>query len=502
LPVTEPSVGATGWNTWGHDITTIVNTVETAPARLDALEAGAVGAVESVTAANATITVAGTATDPTVAVGTIAESQVTNLTTDLAAKAAKASNLSDLASASAARTNLGLAPIAASGSATDLSTGTVPIARLGASGSAGSSTFLRGDNVWATPAGGGGGVSALNPTAVKTTNYTAAVGDLVLLNLSGGAFTVTLPTAPADAAQVGVLVATPSGSGAAATVSRGGSDSINVSGTTSTTVTGRYEMVVFQYSSASTTWLPIAQGQRQSMPGRVFRLGPTEYAANVDSGTDSSAYFIADKVSTIHDASLLFRSGGHTKGEIGLPGDDDFHFKTVTGATEATLTFTDALILKNSTGYAWVPIRLGIGSTTSSPAEILHVAESSTGSRIYAKIENTAPNTGSNSGSAGVYMQGRGHGWTMNTDVGLNGGDNFGITSVTLGSTPVMFADASGNLAVNGSGGFGGGTGVVFIANRTAAPTTNPTGGGILYCESGALKFRGSSGTVTTIAPA
>ena len=39
---------------------------------------------------------------------TVAQSQVTNLTTDLGAKAAKASNLSDLASASTARTNLGL----------------------------------------------------------------------------------------------------------------------------------------------------------------------------------------------------------------------------------------------------------------------------------------------------------------------------------------------------------------------------------------------------------
>lgn len=35
-----------------------------------------------------------------------------------------------------------------------------------------------------------------------------------------------------------------------------------------------------------------------------------------------------------------------------------------------------------------------------------------------------------------------------------------------------------------------------------AAPTTNPVGGGFLYVEGGSLKFRGSSGTVTTIAPA
>jgi hypothetical protein len=49
---------------------------------------------------------------------------------------------------------------------------------------------------------------------------------------------------------------------------------------------------------------------------------------------------------------------------------------------------------------------------------------------------------------------------------------------------------------------FGGGVGVIGIANATTAPTTNPTGGGVLYVEAGALKYRGSSGTVTTIGPA
>lgn len=42
----------------------------------------------------------------------------------------------------------------------------------------------------------------------------------------------------------------------------------------------------------------------------------------------------------------------------------------------------------------------------------------------------------------------------------------------------------------------------MFIPNATTVPTTNPTGGGILYVEAGALKYRGSSGTVTTIAAA
>jgi hypothetical protein len=44
--------------------------------------------------------------------------------------------------------------------------------------------------------------------------------------------------------------------------------------------------------------------------------------------------------------------------------------------------------------------------------------------------------------------------------------------------------------------------GVIGIANAVTVPTGNPTGGGVLYVESGALKYRGSSGTVTTIANA
>jgi hypothetical protein len=48
----------------------------------------------------------------------------------------------------------------------------------------------------------------------------------------------------------------------------------------------------------------------------------------------------------------------------------------------------------------------------------------------------------------------------------------------------------------------GGSTTVIGLANAATVPTTNPTGGGVLYAEGGALKWRGSYGTVTTIAPA
>jgi hypothetical protein len=52
------------------------------------------------------------------------------------------------------------------------------------------------------------------------------------------------------------------------------------------------------------------------------------------------------------------------------------------------------------------------------------------------------------------------------------------------------------------TGAFGGGDGVIGLADRTVAPSTNPAGGGVLYAEAGALKWRGSAGTVTTVAVA
>jgi hypothetical protein len=56
-----------------------------------------------------------------------------------------------------------------------------------------------------------------------------------------------------------------------------------------------------------------------------------------------------------------------------------------------------------------------------------------------------------------------------------------------------------GNTAINGSGSFGSGVGVVFMGNRTTAPTTNPSGGGLMYAESGGLKWRDSAGVVTAL---
>jgi hypothetical protein len=64
---------------------------------------------------------------------------------------------------------------------------------LAPSSGGGTTNFLRADGTWAAPSGGGG---SLSPWATKTTTYTAADGDRLLADTSGGAFTITLPSSP------------------------------------------------------------------------------------------------------------------------------------------------------------------------------------------------------------------------------------------------------------------------------------------------------------------
>jgi hypothetical protein len=77
-------------------------------------------------------------------------------------------------------------------------------------------------------------------------------------------------------------------------------------------------------------------------------------------------------------------------------------------------------------------------------------------------------------------------------------------TIIGTGGLTCLNLEANRNVAffTGSTGSYGGGQSVAFIANASTVPTTNPTGGGILYVEAGALKYRGSSGTVTTIANA
>lgn len=91
-----------------------------------------------------------------------------------------------------------------------------------------------------------------------------------------------------------------------------------------------------------------------------------------------------------------------------------------------------------------------------------------------------------------------------------NNSADISIWSTDAVST-VQFSDNTALTSINGlnlsllspTGSFGSGSRVTFINGAVTVPTTNPTGGGILYVTPlGALQYRGPNGTVTTLAAA
>jgi hypothetical protein len=75
------------------------------------------------------------------------------------------------------------------------------------------------------------------------------------------------------------------------------------------------------------------------------------------------------------------------------------------------------------------------------------------------------------------------------------------LLGLGVGSAQQLVVNSSGNVGVGVSAFGTSAAKVLGLANATA-PSTSPAGMGQLYVESGALKFRGSSGTITTIAAA
>jgi len=107
-------------------------------------------------------------------------------------------------------------------------------------------------------------------------------------------------------------------------------------------------------------------------------------------------------------------------------------------------------------------------------------------------VNSGASNTYITTAAASFYRQNAGvHTW-WNAPSGTAG------NAITF--TQAMTLDASGNLLVGLTAAGTTAAKTIQIANGTA-PTANVTGGQ-LYVEAGALKYRGSSGTVTTLANA
>lgn len=109
-----------------------------------------------------------------------------------------------------------------------------------------------------SPSADSGSGLALNPTAVKTANYTAVASDFVPVDTTSGNVTVTLPTAPADKTVVAVKHVI-QGSTNTVTIARGGSDVFNkAGGSTSLTFAALNQAVLLEYKATGAIWYVVA----------------------------------------------------------------------------------------------------------------------------------------------------------------------------------------------------------------------------------------------------
>lgn len=198
---------------------------------------GGGGGITSVTAADGTILVGGTATAATVAVGQISEAQVTNLTSDLAAKSGA------LTAADSTIT------VGGTTAAPTVAVNTIAESKV---------TNLVSDLALRT--------QVVLPTATKTANYTAVAGDYVFADLSSSSWTLTLPTLVPDRTRIGWKVVAQAATPNTLTISTSGLDHFTMSsGPATVTATLSGQSAIAQYVAASNIWviasddLPLSQ---------------------------------------------------------------------------------------------------------------------------------------------------------------------------------------------------------------------------------------------------
>ena len=157
----------------------------------------------------------------------------------------------------------------------------------------------------------------------------------------------------------------------------------------------------------------------------------------------------------------------------------------------------------NSTG-------LGVGTA---PSTRLHISNSGD---VYARIATTSVSKAGVQLSANgvvrshlLYDDGAGTTY-LSSGTGFGGsgqalvvqsGTSFQVYTNNQLATAQLSIDTSGNVGV-GVNTFGTSAAKVLGLANATAPSTSPAGMGQLYVEAGALKYRGSSGTVTTLANA
>ena len=371
---------------------------------------------------------------------------------DVSALLVKANNLSDLASASSARTNLGLGTMATA-TATDYLT------------KAGNLAGLADLPTARTNLGLGTMATAAASDYLSKAGNLSGIADLAVARTNLGLGTMATESASAYALLAGAAFTGPS------------SFSTNATGTTPLTVNAYAASTVDTFTVRNSGGAKIGGWDQWGQLNTQYITDTTGVSPYLQFQTNS---LMAINQSNAANVAFAVRGMAAQSGALTLWQDSSSNTLASIYSDGSFLTpkiYVGSAGVGNSGsfGYAsYEPLAGGSRINTSTQTNVALTVRNSHASAS-GKLQSWQV-TASNTEVASISAAGAGtfNGLTLST-----------TTSLSLG-TPSL----------------GGGAGVISIANATTAPTTDPSGGGILYCSGGALVFRGSSGTITTIAAA
>jgi len=228
----------------------------------------------------------------------------------------------------------------------------------------------------------------------------------------------------------------------------------------------------------ATDVLPVVQG------GTTYKVTPNQLLGAGGTATLASA--------TITGAATVGTTLGVTGVSTFAAGTALLPALTTTGDTNTGIYYPAADTFAVTTGgterYRVDSTGLGIGQGTINAKVDAQGASSLIGFRY---IESTT-------GSLNRIQLGASTGLGY---IDANASSGFPVLQLRAAGNTAVTIDYLGNVGVGVSTFGTSAAKVIGLANATA-PSTSPAGMGQLYVESGALKFRGSSGTITTIAAA